>query len=518
MEQKKSISIFSAVALFLYISAIIFFCISLLSEYKTAEQLVENRFKKLAKSTQETYKTETKNTATFTNAMLQIINSTSDIASVFVMEGSDTLFEWPQGSTGENTSPLIKSYSTEIAQDINGSVIIMASLYVLKPESIYKTAKISFIVVLAATLCTVVFFVYINITGSMPSEKPFIDLPKLHIAKKGKKHFTDEKKDISDEVKDEKEKLEEFNENSVTFSRITLSHEQQQSASQSQKIDTPTSQPISPQPQNTSQPSIAQQEEYRADKTTYSTITTAFDSQEIEEPYTLTSETYSGLTTQDEPFTLTQETMSQPMQATYGSQPSTSTEEPDSLHTLSMIQESMNSAPETHTTQFQSSRYSPFTGFCWESFIDDATNAELEHAMAENKDVSLLFMQVIGLDRMDYTSEDVRSILYNAIGNRDLLFEYKSDGYAILLPQTDINGAIKIAELIEPKITELLKAQGKNAQLMIGISARTQRNVNAEVLHEEAEKALEHAEPSLPIIAFRVDPEKYKEFLEQTQV
>ena len=138
--------------------------------------------------------------------------------------------------------------------------------------------------------------------------------------------------------------------------------------------------------------------------------------------------------------------------------------------------------------------------------------------MAENKDVSLLFMQVIGLDRMDYTSEDVRSILYNAIGNRDLLFEYKSDGYAILLPQTDINGAIKIAELIEPKITELLKTQGKNAQLMIGISARTQRNVNAEVLHEEAEKALEHAEPSLPIIAFRVDPEKYKEFLEQTQV
>ena len=509
MEQKKSISIFSAVALFLYISAIIFFCISLISEYKTAEQLVETRFKKLAKNTQETYKTETKNTATFTNAMLQIINSTSDIASVFVMEGSDTIFEWPQGNTADNTSPLIKSYSTEIAQDINGSVIITASLYVLKPESIYKTAKISFIVVLAATLCTVVFFVYINITGSMPSEKPFIDLP--HIRKSGAKN----KKEQNDKESEEESNIEDFSEHSVTFSRITMSHEQH--------------------PQGE-----AQQEEYREDKTNYSTISDPVDSSEIDEPYTLTAETYSGLQAESEPYTLTQETMSSSMplypdgiqsqqfttaadsqqtQSQTGFQVQAPTlEEINSLSTLSMIQGALNEPqPSSEENQFQSSRYSPFTGFCWESFIDGATDAELASSIAENKDVSLLLMQIIGLDRMDYTSEDIRSILYNAIGNRNLLFEYKSDGYAILLPQTDINGGIKIAELIEPKITELLKAQNKNAQIMIGISARTERNITASVLHEEAEKALEHAEPSLPIIAFRVDPKKYKEFVEQTQ-
>ena len=474
MEQKKSISIFSAVALFLYISAIIFFCISLISEYKTAEQLVETRFKKLAKNTQETYKTETKNTATFTNAMLQIINSTSDIASVYVMEGSDTIFEWPQGNTAENTSPLIKSYSTEIAQDLNGSVIITASLYVLKPESIYKTAKISFIVVLAATLCTVVFFVYINITGAMP-DKPFIDFSHFKVNREKKA-----KKEVQTPLEEKLEEKEDEDFKSVTFSRITMSHEE-------------------PKPS---------QEDYRADKTTIEPVPLVQESvqeseqaqkQEEDTPYTLTSETYSGLTmTQDIPYTLTQETMS------------------ESVPELQPQMTAVPSADDT-MTQFQSSKYSPFTGFCWESFIDSEVNAEIEGSITEGKDVSLLFMQIIGLDRMDYASEDIRSVLYNAIGNRDLLFEYKNDGYTILLPQTDINGGIKIAELIEPKITEILKSQGKTAQIMIGISARTERNINAAVLRDEAEKALSHAEPSLPIIAFRVDPAKYNEFINNKQ-
>ena len=482
MEQKKSISIFSAVALFLYISSIVFFCISLISEYKTAERHVETRFKKLAKSTADIYKAETKSTATFTNSMLQIINSTSDIAAVFVLSGGETIFEWPQSNNFDASSPLLKSCSTTISQDGAGAVTLTASLYVLKPESIYKTAKISFIVVLAATLCTVVFFVYINITTSMPSEKPFADIPKFSRKKQTKTeepNLSTQSDGFSDVVT-----FSPISEISPTLASLhTISpfendkeSESEKGGAEREKSATSTFSPVS----------IINDPE---------AVSRTFSNRLDEEPYTLTKETISpvSMTQTDTAFTLVDETMSG----------------------KTMVGGEQANEAEAQVPPIQNSRYSPFTGFSWESFIDVSTQEALQDAIEQGKDVSLMFMRISGLDRMDYISESVRSVLFNAIANRDLLFEYKTDGYAVLLPQTDIDGAIKIAELIEPKVSEVLQAQNFPGQLMIGIAARTQRMIDASVLHEEAEKALAHADSSLPLIAFRVDPEKYKEFVEQ---
>ena len=475
MERKKSINIFSAVALFLYISAIVFFCISLRAEYQTAEQHVENRFKKLAKNTADAYKMETKNTATFTNSMLQIINSTSDVASVFVTNGGETIFEWPQNGTLENTSPLIKSCSTVIAQDVVGNVTLTASLYVLKPESIYKTAKISFIVVLAATLCTVVFFVYINIASSIPNEKPFTDIKNL---KRNPPEMPSvplsNDKTIYSDVK--------------TFSPITTMPTLAPLTMQDD-IEEQISEPVDEQPS-----AVVNNAE-----STFEPISIIDDPESVEK-------TFSTAARLNETFTLENETVSEMTQTPY-----TLTTE-----TFSGLPLEANNEVET-APSFKSSKYSPFTGFCWESFIDVATEEELQLSTAEGKDVSLMFMRIAGLDRMDYISENIRSVIFSAIGNRDLIFEYKNDGYAVLLPQTDIDGGIKIAEMIEPKVSEILQIQNVQSQLMIGIAARTGRFISASVLHDEAEKALAHAEPSLPLIAFRVDPEKYREFVEQTQ-
>ena len=475
MEQKKSISIFSAVALFLYISAIVFFCISLISEYKTAERHVEDRFKKLAKSTADSYSADMKNSATFTNSMLQLVNSTGDIASVYVLNEGETIFEWPQSSAAENTSPLIKSCSTVIAQSAAGNVTLTASLYVLKPESIYKTAKISFIVVLAATLCTVVFFVYINITGSIPAEKPFVDIPKFRPS-------ATKKRDDGSSLPDDKTGFSDL----ATFSSVATlppfpSAESESAPLNEEKNDEmQISEPVDEQPD-------------AALEGTCEPVSIINDPESVER-------TFSNPPRMDDTYTLTSETIS-PARA----------EEPYTLDTETMT------PAENPESQLQNSKYSPFTGFCWESYIDAVLEAELQASEAEGKDVSLMLLRISGLDRMDYVSESIRGVLYHANGSRDLLFEYKNDGYAILLPQTDINGGIKIAEMIEPEVTAILQAQNLANQLMIGISARTQRIVSADVLHTEAEKALAHAEPSLPLIAFRVDPEKYREFMEQTQ-
>ena len=53
----------------------------------------------------------------------------------------------------------------------------------------------------------------------------------------------------------------------------------------------------------------------------------------------------------------------------------------------------------------------------------------------------------------------------------------------------------------------------------IGISSRSTRMLSAERLINEAKEALNHAleDPSLPIIGFHVDIEKYREYLKNSQ-
>ena len=50
---------------------------------------------------------------------------------------------------------------------------------------------------------------------------------------------------------------------------------------------------------------------------------------------------------------------------------------------------------------------------------------------------------------------------------------------------------------------------------LIGISSRSLRLISAERLKTEAEQAVEHAatDNESPIVAFRVNPEKYRKFI-----
>ena len=97
------------------------------------------------------------------------------------------------------------------------------------------------------------------------------------------------------------------------------------------------------------------------------------------------------------------------------------------------------------------------------------------------------------------------------------LFEYKSDAYAAVLKGKDLQTSVDKFEGIYNEIANFLKDNNAANEVSVGISSADERNVKAERVILEANQALEYAsqDPDSPIVAFRANPQKYKEFQER---
>ncbi len=141
----------------------------------------------------------------------------------------------------------------------------------------------------------------------------------------------------------------------------------------------------------------------------------------------------------------------------------------------------------------------------------EETDTSFESALAENlkiaheasTDISIFIIHSI-TDTPDYTA--IKTLLEEKMGEAGTLFDY-NNALAALIRNTDLDTALAIAEAIHK--------QFQKTPCVFGIAARTGRDITAQRLIHEAEQAAEHANENAPVIAFRVDPEKYKKFVEE---
>ena len=75
-----------------------------------------------------------------------------------------------------------------------------------------------------------------------------------------------------------------------------------------------------------------------------------------------------------------------------------------------------------------------------------------------------------------------------------------------------------LAEAMHTQLKDLLESENIREKLAIGISTRSLRLLPGSRLITEANQALEKAfdETGLPIVAFRVNPDKYRQFVADT--
>lgn len=169
---------------------------------------------------------------------------------------------------------------------------------------------------------------------------------------------------------------------------------------------------------------------------------------------------------------------------------------------------------ESENTDNPSGLFSPETGIGWESYLLTRLDNELNRAIASEFDLALFIIKIPGVLRNNPKLHEVCDYLTAQFQFKDLLFEYKDDCIVAIKVNTNLDDALILADKLYIDIKNIL---GQGCNCYIGISTRTIRMVASDRLLKEAEEALVHAQenPEDPIIAFRANAEKYRQFLEK---
>jgi hypothetical protein len=170
--------------------------------------------------------------------------------------------------------------------------------------------------------------------------------------------------------------------------------------------------------------------------------------------------------------------------------------------------------------------FNPRGNIGWDSYTNERLAAELHRSSSFEQDLVFLAMELKGAEKVNdslyckFTEEAV-----NFFTMRDLIFGKGENGIAVIMPNIDLDQGISKSEQFRrrliPKLQELSASQNGTPwiELCVGLSSRSGRLIEADRLILEAQRALEKAmaDPVSRIVAFKSDPEKYREFIKANQ-
>ena len=172
-------------------------------------------------------------------------------------------------------------------------------------------------------------------------------------------------------------------------------------------------------------------------------------------------------------------------------------------------------APETAANAAPQGLFSKRTGFSWEQYMLPRLDSELIRSASGGTDLALFTIRVENLDWSSGAGNEISNVILQTGKYQDMLFEYCSDGCTVILPDTDIDQSLQAADELYTAISTILENWQETLKIGIGISARSLRMISGERLANESSEALKHAfaDNTSPIVAFKVNPEKYRNYL-----
>ena len=159
--------------------------------------------------------------------------------------------------------------------------------------------------------------------------------------------------------------------------------------------------------------------------------------------------------------------------------------------------------------------YSSRTNIGWEEYINDRLDSELHRCSSTEKDLTLIMMEFTDITN-DNMYKQAAEEAVTFFSSRDLLFEFGRYGITIILPGVDLDTGIGKSEKFHQRIMEKFpNGSNTRSSLCIGLTSRSGRLLNADRILFEGMQALEKAkkDPKSSIIAFKSDPEKYRDFI-----
>jgi len=158
--------------------------------------------------------------------------------------------------------------------------------------------------------------------------------------------------------------------------------------------------------------------------------------------------------------------------------------------------------------------YSNRSNIGWEQNISNKLDDELHLCSSTENDLAFLLIELIDVSNDDLFIQSVDEAV-DSFGTREMFFEYGRWGFAAILPGTSLEEAITSSEKYCQKIMEKYPRSFSSSALNIGITSRSGRLLKADRIIMEAAAALKKAksESTTSIIAFKSDPDKYREFI-----
>lgn len=159
--------------------------------------------------------------------------------------------------------------------------------------------------------------------------------------------------------------------------------------------------------------------------------------------------------------------------------------------------------------------FTPRGNIGWEAYTGDRLASELHRCASFEQD--LVFIAIDFGDGNLPNEKQYRQFAEEAVeffSSRDLVFEKGENGLSVIVPSMNLEQGIAKSEEFRNRIA-LKLAEPSTGELCVGLSSRSGRLIDADRLMREAYRALEKAseDPSSPVVAFKSDPEKYREFI-----
>ena len=477
--KNKFIIFYTIFASAVFAFAISLFGVNIYKEYSQGQSRANQRYNTLVtdiKSYNSIDKEISENSLSNIKSVLKDFN---DFSFIQINLNNSEILKYPKDASADLTvSNLTKTFSSNFNTQ-NGQFEILCNMYLLRPSSIYYYAKISFIIILIVTIITIILIFYIN-----SQEKQF----------SAKVSSEADSELLSENDFDSKLQLDENL--SGSSSEVDSSFIQQNSVN-SIDLDIDLS-------------SESEQNKNSFDE----------DSEQISDLEKNTEMDTEIQQTDSEDGALNPEDKNNEDSQTENEEKEIPASLPD--YESPMIIESSDAkenndaenAPDSDSSESNpSGLFNPVTGLGWESYLDTRLENEINRAISSEIDISVFIINIPNLERESEESKKVSEYLSLQFQFKDLLFEYKNDCIVAIKISMNLDEALNFADKIHADISQILEQK----QCYIGISTRSIRIVSGERLFNEALAAVEHAknEEDSPIIAFRVDVEKYRQFLEQ---
>lgn len=473
-----------------YIAAVLAFAASLIFEYSGGTKRAQERFTSLTKDLSRNLKENNTGSAEFSRAILESLGNVSDIAAIQVSSDGKLLFSYPV-SIDENktaSSPLIKQLSTSVKGGEN-SAVLTAALYTLKPSSIYYKGRVAFLVILAATLAAALNLIIVS-----------------------KKDTDGDGQEDTDAEKDGAEDYF-FEEEMPDYEKVARKETDAKEDATVYKNDSEEEAAVT---ENDTAEELAVTRNDVAEVAAVAEVTAGNNA--VAEENSSGTEIDSDKTLDFEDQTDIEETIPsvQEKEPVLENGQNAGEEEGAATEDASFAEEIHEEPSLAENNAAPVGLFDEKTGFGWEQYMPTRLDSELIRAASSEQDLALFTVRIPGIDWTTPEGKETASIIKDWVKFNDLVFDYGSDGFTAIFQNQNTDAALAEAEKTHTEIVSVLKRANSSAETpFVGISTRSLRLISGKRLFNESEQALFHAmeDKDSPIVAFRVNPDKYRSYL-----